>query len=381
MKTIQLPFVSELIENMSLSPHLIQVVMGPRQVGKTTGVDHFLETYPKPYFSCNADDFRGNPQMWLLEQWQAAASLGPESLLVIDEIQKVPDWSSHIKGLWDKEKKKKQRLKLILLGSSSLNLLLGLAESLTGRFQIVRAYHWNFQLTQQLIKMTLEEFLQFGGYPGSYSLIKNAKKWKSYLQDSIVETVISKDILTQARIKNPALFKQTFVLLSGLPAKEISYTKLLGQMQDRGNTDLIKSYIGYLEDAFLIKALPKYHSQTLRVRSSSPKIIILCPALIDRLIYHDKTEMGRIFENVVASRLLQVYPHLYYWRDGDYEVDLVVEVEKHVVAIEVKSGKRKSSKSLPEFLKKYPRAKTIFISQDNFQSFDRDPEAFIKSNL
>jgi predicted AAA+ superfamily ATPase len=381
VKTIPLPFQAELAENINLSSQLIQVILGPRQVGKTTGIEQFLSAYRRPYFSCTADDFRGDPLMWLTEQWQTAANLDAEALLVIDEIQKVPDWSAHIKNLWDKEKKKKQRLKLVLLGSSSLNLLTGLSESLTGRFQIIRAYHWNFHLTNRLSKMTLPDFLQFGGYPGSYSLTSNVRKWKSYIQDSIVETVITKDILTQTRIKNTALFKQTFLLLSGLPAMEISYTKLLGQLQDKGNTDLIKSYIGYFEDAFLIRALPKYHSQTLRVRSSSPKIIILCPALIDRMLYQDKAAAGRIFENAVASRLLQIFPQLYYWRDGDYEVDFVLEVENQLVAIEVKSGKTKSSKSLPEFIKKYPRAKTVFINMENFATFDRDPEAFLKKHL
>jgi predicted AAA+ superfamily ATPase len=229
--------------------------------------------------------------------------------------------------------------------------------------------------------MSLDDFLRYGGYPGSYALIKNKKVWDSYIKDSIIETVIGKDILTQARIKNPALFKQSFVLLSGLPAQEISYTKLLGQLQDKGNTDLIKYYIELFEGSYLFKSLPKYHPQTLRRRSSSPKIIPLCPALIDRLTYQSAAESGRVFEAAVGARLAQVYPDLYYWRDGDYEVDYVLETKSALIAIEVKSGKKKSSKSLSEFIKKFPKTKIVFISKENFISLDKDPEAFMAKIL
>jgi predicted AAA+ superfamily ATPase len=376
-KIIKLAFLEELEENLKKSPQLIQVVLGPRQVGKTTSIDLFLKSYRNPYKEVTGDDFRGDPLNWIQQQWQAAVEKGETSLLVIDEVQKIPDWSSHIKNLWDKEQKKKSKLKLVLLGSSALNLQKGLTESLTGRFQIIRVYHWNYYETRQLTNMSLSEFLKFGGYPGSYRLIDNEKAWTSYIQNSIIETVIGKDILMHARIKNPALFKQAFVLLSGLPAQEISYTKLLGQLQDKGNTDLIKYYIELFEAAFLFKIIPKYHPQAIRVRSSSPKIIPLCSALIDRLTYLQVAELGRVFEAVVGARLSQCFPHLYYWRDGDYEVDYVVETPKKLIAFEVKTQKNKSSKSLSEFCKKYPKAKIIFINLENFESFDRDPEKFI----
>jgi predicted AAA+ superfamily ATPase len=378
---IKLPFIEKLKKNLMESPQFIQVILGPRQVGKTTGIDLFLASYKQPYHNTTGDDFRGDALVWLKEQMQIATDKGQTSLLIIDEIQKIPDWSAHIKNLWDKEKKKERKLKLVLLGSSSLNIQKGLSESLTGRFQVIRVYHWNYFYSKQLTKMKLSEYLKHGGYPGSYSLMKNEKSWNSYIQDSIIETVISKDILMQAQVRNPALFKQTFILLSGLPAQEISYTKLLGQLQDKGNTDLIKYYIELFEGAFLFKSIQKYHPQALRLRSSSPKIIPLCPALIDRFIYSKEAESGRVFESAVGARLASVFPQLCYWRDGDYEVDFVIEIAAELIAIEVKSGKSKSSKSLNEFMKKFPHAKIIFINMENYEEFDKNPEVFIKKYL
>jgi predicted AAA+ superfamily ATPase len=375
---LKLPFIDELENNITNHSQFIQVILGPRQVGKTTGIGLFLKKYKKPYVECTADDIKTDAYSWLNEQWQRASELGDETLLVIDEIQKIHDWSSHIKQLWDSQRKIKTKLKLILLGSSSLQLQEGLSESLTGRFQVIRAYHWGYNESNKLKKMSLKDYLTFGGYPGSYTLIKNQKNWNTYIQQSIVDTVIDKDILRHAKVKNYALFKQTFHLLASLPAQEISYTKLLGQLQEKGNTDLIKYYIQLFEGAYLFRAIQKYNTKSFKVKTSSPKIIPLGMALIDRFIYSKETELGHIFEAAVGAKLIQAFgDNVYYWRDGDFEVDYVIELDSKIIAIEVKSGKAKSSKSLTAFQKKFPKSNVIFINSDNFMKFDLDPELFI----
>ena len=373
----QHPFVTELEQNLRVSPQFIQVIMGPRQVGKTTGVQQFLSKYKKTYHEASADEAK--TEHWLEEQWQLGQDLGDESLIVIDEIQKIPDWSAKLKTLWDKKVKSKKKNKLVVLGSSSLQIQKGLTESLTGRFQIIRVYHWDFLLSQKIFKLSFDNYFEYGGYPGSYSLIGTPAKWKAYIADSIIETVIGKDILSLAQIRNPALFKQCFHLLASLPAQSISYTKLLGQLHDRGNTDLIKHYIALFEGAFLFKTIPKYSKAMLRKKTSSPKIIPLCPALIDRDIYTDPIERGRAFEAIVGAQLIQADLSVTYWSDGNFEVDYVVEIEKMIFAIEVKSGRNKTSKSLAEFGKQHPKFIPVFISKENFSVFAKDPEAYLRS--
>lgn len=377
--SIEHPFVTELEQNLSESPQFIQVVMGPRQVGKTTGVQQLLSKHKKPYHEASADDAKS--EHWLEEQWQLGQDLGDESLIVIDEIQKISDWSAKLKTIWDKKIKSKKKNKLVVLGSSSLQIQKGLTESLTGRFQIIRVHHWDFLLSQKIFNLSFEDYFEFGGYPGSYSLIRNPTKWKAYLADSIVETVIGKDILSLAQIRNPALFKQCFHLLASLPAQTVSYTKLLGQLHDKGNTDLIKHYIALFEGAFLFKTIPKYSKALLRKKTSSPKIIPLCPALIDRDIYSDPAQRGRAFEAIVGAQLLQANLSVTYWSDGKFEVDFVVEIEKNIFAIEVKSGQNKSSKSLTEFGKQYPKSIPVFILKDNFKVFAKDPEGYLRSKV
>lgn len=375
----QHPFVAELGQNLLEYPQLIQVVLGPRQVGKTTGVQQFLSTYKKVYHEASADEARSD--LWLEEQWQHGQDLGNDSLIVIDEIQKIPDWSAKLKTLWDKKTKQKKKTKLVVLGSSSLQIQKGLTESLTGRFQIIRVPHWDFLLSQKIFDLGFDEYSECGGYPGSYQLIHNPTKWRAYLADSIIETVIGKDILSLAQIRNPALFRQCFHLLASLPAQSISYTKLLGQLHDKGNTDLIKHYIALLEGAFLFKTIPKYSKALLRKKTSSPKIIPLCPALIDRDVYLDSIGRGRVFEALVGMQLLQAQLPVTYWSDGNFEVDFIVEIEKNIFAIEVKSGRSKSSKSLTQFGKQYPKFIPIFISKETFTAFAKDPRAYLLSKI
>ena len=270
------PFVAQLEKRLLAEQPLIQVLIGPRQVGKTTGIRQLLERSPFNTHYANADDLLVTDRSWLLEQWQKARLLGDGSLLVIDEIQKISNWSETLKALWDKNP---GSLRVVLLGSSSLQIQTGLTESLAGRFELTRIYHWTFTELKRAFDYDLDRYLIYGGYPGSVPYENDFERWYAYLKDSIVESVIGKDILLNRKVNNPALFRQAFEILCRYPAQEISYTKLLGQLQDKGNTDLIKYYIELYAGAFLVRPLEKFSAKGWLTRSSSPKILISCPAL------------------------------------------------------------------------------------------------------
>ena len=377
-KLVRLSIIHELSQNLQTSPGFIQVILGPRQVGKTTSILHFLEhEYRGEYFFRSADDVFHAGHEWLREQWQQARL--KQALLVIDEIQKVENWAEAVKSLWDEDKRKKKPIRCVLLGSSSLELQRGLTESLTGRFQLIKAFHWNFHESQEGYGLSFAEFLKFGGYPGSYPL-RHQENWASYLKTSILETVIEKDILKNHTVKSPSLFKQAFEILISYPAQEISYTKLLGQLQDKGNTDLIRHYIRLYEGAFLLKALEKYSAKALKVRSSSPKILPLCPAFFYSNILDDYsgTERGRALELVVGAQLVRTGCELYYWRDGQDEVDFVLQKGKMLWAIEVKSGRKKNGRGLEAFLGKFKNARAVVITLENYQEFEKEPLAFLQ---
>jgi predicted AAA+ superfamily ATPase len=378
-KVINLPFISQLDRNLSSGNGLLQVLLGPRQVGKTTTVLDYLErSHSDKYLYVTADAVLNASADWISEHWDAA--IRNDRLLVIDEIQKCQNWSEVIKSLWDSSKRKKVLPKCVLLGSSSLSIQRGLTESLSGRFQLISAFHWNYAESKAGYGISFSDYLQFGGYPGSYQFV-GTDEWYHYVYRSILSTVIERDILQFQSVKNPALFKQAFEIIIGYPAMEISYTKLLGQIQDKGNVELVKHYLDLYQGAYLIRVLEKFSNSRIKTKSSSPKILPLAPCLY--YVTHrgvlTPDEKGRVFEALVGAQLLRTEEPLYYWRDGKYEVDYVLRRGKSIWAIEVKSGRRKSQGGLAAFLKNFPSAKSVLVTVDNYEEFEQNPMGFLES--
>ena len=377
---IQASFIRDLSENIENSDEHLQVVLGPRQVGKTTGILEFLKKSGRPHLYFTADDLLAPSGSWIEAVWQEALLKDKSCLLAIDEIQKVPDWSSTVKKLWDKQKRSKDsKIQLVLLGSSSLHIHEGLKESLTGRFQLIRAHHWDYRRSKKLASLDVEQFIQYGGYPGSYDLLKRPDKWEAYIRDSIIETVIGKDILQIARISKPALFRQAFNILMSYPAQDISYTKLLGQLQDKGNTDLIKHYIELYEGAFLLESIQKYSGRAVLSRTSSPKLVPLCGALIDREVFETKSGYGRAVEAAVGACLIQNGFKVEYWRSGLDEVDYITKFDKTLFAIEVKSGRPRITKGMDVFMKLHPTACSVYVSESTLEAFLTDPKKYLST--
>ena len=289
---------------------------------------------------------------WLLDVWQrarAAARAYPEGhVLVLDEIQKIPRWSDTVKGLWDADRAEGLMLHVVLLGSSPLLMQQGMSESLTGRFETIHLTHWSFREMADAFDFDLEDYLYFGGYPGSAPLIRDEGRWRNYVSTGLIEPSIEKDILMMTRVDKPVLLRQLFNLGCRYSGQELSYTKMMGQLQDAGNTVTLAHYLDLLGNAGLIRGLPKYAGQHHRRRASSPKLAVLNMALMSAGSGYSKSEAqadrsyrGRMVESAVGAHLHNTASsdcRLHYWRDGTHEVDFVLERGGRLSAIEVKSG-------------------------------------------
>jgi uncharacterized protein len=363
-------FETELSRRVHEKLNFIQVLLGARQVGKTTAITHLIKKWPSSVVFETADDLSVPNSSWIELHWRRARELPAPVLLVFDEIQKVPDWSEKVKMLFDHDRSARN-LRVVLLGSASLSIDKGLSESLTGRFEVIRAPHWDFYESKQAFGWGLEQFLQFGGYPAGAELIHDEKRWQQFLQQSVLSPVISKDILGLTSISKPALFRQTFELCLQYPAQEISLNKILGSLQDKGNVTTIRHYLDLFEGAFLLKTLQKYSGSRHSRRSSIPKILPLAPALVHAIIppsriKNDPAWKGRVFELAVGATISRMGGDLYYWREGNAEVDYVLELDDVLYAIEVKSGRKKNSAGLQKFITKFPKAIPILIDPDKY---------------
>lgn len=354
----------------------IQVIMGPRQVGKTTAIQQVLDGISMPHHYAAADLPAPPDTLWIQRQWELARMKirgRSRAILVLDEVQKIAHWSTEVKRLWDEDTRHGNNLHVVLLGSSSMLIQKGLDESLSGRFEMIRFPHWSWEECRDCFGWSLEQYVYFGGYPGGASLIRDENRWGQYIRDSLIETAISKDILLLTRVEKPALLRRLFVLACEYGGQILSYQKIMGQLTDAGNTTTLAHYQRLLESAFLIQGLPKWSGNVVRQRSSSPKWLPLNTALVTALANrtfkqwkNDPAVWGRLVEIAVGAHLvnssLSQGADVYYWRDGNYEVDYVVHKGDKLIAIEVKSGKvQKTLPSLAEFSKRYRLSKTIVI--------------------
>lgn len=371
------PFLKQVKSRIEESRKFIQVILGPRQVGKTTMVNQLLSQLSVSYVYESADAIAATNSVWLMQAWETArlrmkASGASEYLLVIDEIQKIDNWSEVVKQQWDKDTLEKVNIKVILLGSSRLLIQKGLTESLAGRFETFYLGHWSFAEMQDAFDWSIKQYIYFGGYPGSASLIDDEERWKNYIKDSLIETSISKDILMLTRVDKPALLKRLFELGCLYSGQILSYTKITGQLQDAGNTTTLANYLRLLSDCGLLGGLEKYAGSVIRQRSSSPKFQVYNNALLtsqDHETYStaivNPKLWGRLVESSVGAHLLnhsisERY-NLYYWREGNNEVDFILEKRDKVIGLEVKSAASAANEGMGIFNEKFHPDKMLLV--------------------
>ena len=355
----------------------IQVLAGPRQVGKTTLVAQLVKNINIPFTLENADGIAPNNKEWIHQVWESVRvnmqiHHHTTHLLVIDEVQKLENWSEQVKAEWDRDTLEGSQLKVVLLGSSRLLLKKGLTESLAGRFELIRVTHWSYSEMKDAFGFTLDQYIYYGGYPGPAHLLGEERRWRKYIKDSLVAPAIEKDVILTSNIYKPALMKQTFELGCAYSAELLSLTKMMGQLQDAGNVTTMAGYLEILSSCALLTGLQKYAADTARKYNSIPKFQVYNNALLtiykgrsftkDRL---DTAVWGRWVESAVGAYLMSQAEELdykiYYWREKEQEVDFILVADETVIAIEVKSGRRSMNSGLPAFSRQFHPTRTLVV--------------------
>ena len=405
MNTYERPQKSTLLARLDEDPERLVVVTGPRQTGKTTLIRQVLNRIDRPhrYLAVDEPDPVTLPPVpnlnddtdaianeftiplagerdtrWLVCQWESARFAAERSergfVLVFDEIQKIANWSESVKGLWDADRRHDRRLHVVLLGSAPLLMQRGMSESLAGRYETVRLAHWSFAEMSEAFDFDLSSYIYFGGYPGSATLLRDQARWREYIAGSVIEPNIERDVLAMQRVDKPALLKRLFELGTEYSGQILSYNKMLGQLQDAGNTTTLARYLDLLSHGGLIAGLSNHANHAHRRRGSSPKLNVLNTALMSASSGYtfeeaqaDRSFWGRLVESTVGAHLFNTGRpelRLRYWRDSGREVDFVLELGRRLVAFEVKSGARRPSMSgLREFSERFDVESSILVGQ------------------
>jgi predicted AAA+ superfamily ATPase len=372
--------IYEILAKRTAEPRrFIQALIGPRQAGKTTLARQLMEDAILPGHYASADEPLLKDHAWIEQQWEVArakardAGRTRKTMLVLDEVQKIQGWSEAVKRLWDEDSASRMPLQVVILGSSQLLMEKGLTESLAGRFEVVPVNHWSFGEMKEAFGWGIDQYVFYGGYPGAADLIADPARWRSYVMDSLIETTVSRDILLMTRVDKPALLRRVFEMGCVYSGQVLSYQKMLGQLQDAGNTTTLAHYLYLLESAGLLVGLNKYSAQRIRQRSSSPKFQVLNTGLMSALSglnieeAQKNTEYwGRLIESSVGASLYNgMSKHemkLLYWAGRNREVDFILLRGRDVVAIEVKSGRKKLAiPGMEEFSRQFKVKRKLLV--------------------
>lgn len=375
----------QIIKNRLDEPKkFIQVVMGPRQVGKSTAVKQVLKELDSPFQFYSADNVPASNTAWIANCWEAVRGLkrinGWESvILVIDEIQKISNWSEAVKKEWDDDTFNDLNIKVLLLGSSRVLLEKGLSESLAGRFEEIRMSHWSYSEMRDCFGWSLDQYIFYGGYPGAASLIDDEDRFQQYIQSAIIDATINKDILMDTPVGKPALLRQTFELGSAYSGEILSLNKMLGALQDAGNTSTLSGYLNLLAESGLLCGLQKYSVDIARRRASIPKLQVYNNAL--KMVYSplpfgqailDRRFWGRTFESGIGAYLVsQAFVHrfeVFYWRERNDEVDFVLRKKNSLVAIEVKGNAEKRTAGLAKFRELFKPTSSFIVGDGGIKA-------------
>lgn len=379
-------------ERLKEDRKFIQVVMGARQIGKSTVVKQVLKDIDLPYQFFSADNIPATKQSWISDCWDAVRSIKKSNnyesiILIIDEIQKISNWSEAVKKEWDADTFNDCNIKVLLLGSSRVMLEKGLSESLAGRFEEIRMSHWSFLEMKECFDFSLEQYIYYGGYPGAASLINDNDRFSQYIQSAIIDATINKDILMDTPINKPALLRQTFELGASYSGELLSLNKMLGSLQDAGNTVTLAGYINLLNESGLLCGLHKFSIDNARRKASIPKLQVYNNAL--KMVYNslsfeqsllDRKHWGRIFESGIGAYLVsQAFTHrfeVYYWRERNDEVDFILRKNNSLIAIEVKSNAEKNTSGLDKFRQNFNPDKAFIVGEGGIS-----PEEFFSINI
>jgi len=376
--------VFDLLQRRIREPRrFVQVLSGPRQCGKTTLVRQLMESIELPAHYATADSPTLRDHVWVEQEWEAARlAIAAQKrsrrggLLVLDEVQKVAGWPEVVKRLWDADTAARLPLRVILLGSAPVVVQKGLTESLAGRFERIPVTHWSYSEMRDAFGWDVDRYVFHGGYPGSAPLVGDLPRWRAYIVDSLIETTIARDILLLTRIDKPALLRRLFHLACLYSGQVLSYQKMVGQLQDAGNTTTLAHYLDLLGASGFVSGLPKFAGQRVRQRAASPKLMVHNTALLgaqdDRTPAEAKRTpdwWGHMVESAVGAHLLneagRTGAEVFYWLDRNHEVDFVVRHGRTLIAIEVKSGRRKSTlPGMAAFRKEYPRSRPLLVGAD-----------------
>lgn len=357
----------------------VLVIYGPRQVGKTTLVENYLNQTKLKY---RLDSGENLAIQEVLSSQNFAALLryvGDNELVVVDEAQEIPGIGKALKIIVDQQPK----VRVIATGSSSFDLARNVGEPLVGRKTTLHLYPIaQLELLQQGgnqfdLMQALEDYLIFGSYPDSINA--NSREDKSAYLTELVDSYLLKDILAVDNIKSPKELRDLLKLLALQVGNQVSFSEIGGQIGWDNKT--VARYLDLLEQCFIIIRLGGFSRNLRSEIAKKNKYYFLDNGVRNAIIRQFnsldvRNDSGSLWENFLVVERLKYqsytnrYSHNYFWRTyGQQEIDLIEDYDGLLNGYEFKWSDKKAPKVPSEWSAAYPGASYNVINPENYLDF------------
>lgn len=358
----------------------IQMLTGPRQVGKTTILLELAEDFGARAIYRAADVEEVSAPGWWTLQWERAVRMARtgKTLLIVDEIHSMPYWARRIKVAFDEVCREKLPLQIIISGSAALPITTGARNELAGRFELLTLRHWTVRDLIEVFQLPLEEaaevYVRYGAFPGELTRRHDYARWREYIIHAILDPALNSDLLLLNQIQKPAILRQLSSIASAQPSEIISLQKLAATLQEKGTLPTISHYLSLLGEAYLLATLDKYSEREVRRRASPPKLVPLSNAFLTAYsdtepptAMQNPEKWGHWLENACIAAAVNAGYQVSYWRSEPYEVDMVVTGQNDNWAIEIKSGgfATRDLHGLMTFIERYRDFRPLIIGEEN----------------
>ncbi|SEW05802.1 hypothetical protein SAMN05428988_1655 [Chitinophaga sp. YR573] len=352
------------------------IITGPRQVGKTTLLQVIMEQADGKvlYLNCDEPDIR--PMLANASSTSLKALIGDNTLVLIDEAQRVKNIGLTLKLLVDNFKD----IQVIATGSSALELANEINEPLTGR---KREYHLYPFSTNEMVANSsvlqesrlLEQRMIYGFYP---DIVNSPADAQANLLE-LTNNYLFKDVLSLQDVRKPALLERLLVALALQVGSEISYTEIGKTIGTDNKT--VDRYIELLEKCFVVFQVGGFSRNLRNEIKKGKKIYFYDNGIRNALIKNFsplelRQDVGSLFENFLVSERMKAnhytnhYVNTYFWRTHQQqEVDLIEESGGKLYAWEFKWNEKTKAKIPQAFMDAYPGSITNIMNRTNYMEF------------
>lgn len=372
--------VQALLSRLSLPSPAVQAVVGPRQVGKSTLIRQVLEKLEAPtvFLSCKSVQYRQTG--WIHKEWEIARLLAKHHghcVIAVDDAQRLPGWAPLLCQLHKEDLEQQRDIRIVITGSSELELLQQLKDKFPQSHEVIRAGYWTYPEMRCAFNWGIEQYLFYGGLPRSGDEPSDDETWLNWIRELMFDNLLKEDVKAVAPAQNHEAIFDYFKVSSVHSGNIMSYAQLAQKLPFTVKPTTLANYQKVLSRAGISNGLARIQDGGEISRSGSPKLQLSSNAWLTGMMnsrFDKLRSQGviwkQVFKSAVGAHLLNFAQEnaysVHYWFDRQHRVDFVLKKNDALVPIVVMPGDvKQGTDAIQAFAKNNAMPHAIILQAGN----------------